>query len=179
METINMMSIEDIKNLTAISDNVSPALLQPFIKNAEMMYIKPVLGDALYNNIILSLSTGGTFYENLLQGYVFYALAYYTFYNYLPFSAYKIQKKGVVKQHSDDSENVDTEELSLLIKRVESMAVSYTNMLRDYLNGSGGLIYTLYRKSDCSDDNHTQGNSIFLPKTSRGYHYNPKLGNWI
>jgi hypothetical protein len=175
-----LMQVSDIQNLTAISEQVSPELLQPFIFNAQTLYLRPVLGLPLYEDMQNDLATGGTKYQALLEGWVYYSLAYWTFYNYLPFGHLKIQKKGVVKQHSDDSENASIDELGMLLKRVESMATTYTQVLIEYLNGSGGSLYPLYTR-DVESEYKPKGHSIYIKRRVNDgiTSYNPRNGYYI
>jgi hypothetical protein len=178
---ITMMSVTDIQNLTAISEQVSPELLQPFIKNAEVMYLLPALGQPLYEDILANIGSGTTKYDALLQGWIYYVLAYYTWYNACPFLAYKFQKKGVVKQHSDDSENAAIDEVGMLTKRIESMASAYMNQLVSYLNSTAGnALYPLYTK-DLENEFKPKGHSIYIKRRLNDglTSYNPKNGYYI
>lgn len=169
---ITLMSTTDMVGLTSISQNIDPNLIAPFIKNAEIMYMLPVLSVSLYEDMLNDVATGATKYKTLLEDYVYFALSYYALYNALPFIHMRIQKVGVVKAHSDNSENIDTAELSILIKRIESIAVSYTNLMREYLDNNANL-YPLYRSDTTTNDlSRKAGHSIFLGfNTNNGKSY--------
>jgi len=153
------MSIKDIQNLTSISDNIDVEILSPFLYNAQEMYIRPVCGDALMDAIIVDAETGGTTYETLIENYIFYPLAYATWFSSAPFIAYKTMRKGLVTQSSDNSQNLTTEEMSIYLGRIESTMTFYLRKLRTYLNENKAS-YPLY----CNDDDITPSNSssIFL-----------------
>jgi hypothetical protein len=178
-EIIQLMSVNDMVDLTAASENLDRDLLAPFIQNATIMYIVPAIGEAMYSDMQLDISTGGTKYQDFKENYLFYALSWYSLYNGLPFIHAKIMKKGVLLQHSDDSENVSIDVLGVLIKRVESIAISYTNRMRDYLE-TNKTLYPLYRGNvGCDDESRSHGNSVYLPRSARKYNYNPSENRFI
>lgn len=161
MENELMMSVEDLKQITSISDNVDVEQLKPFIYNAQILFLKPVLSISLYDDILLSLSTGNTKYDVLLQSYVYPALAYYAWHNSAIFQLVKTTKKGLVKQSSDSSETIEMDEFAAYNKSIESMAVAYTNLLRDYLEDNKTL-YPLYRGAGESVGDVKSSSSIYL-----------------
>lgn len=167
-----LMSTNDMISLTSISQNIDHTLISPFIKNAEIMYILPVLGIPLYEDVLSNVASGTTKYKTLLEDYIYFSLSYYALYSALPFIHMKIEKKGITKSHSDSSENIDISELQILIKRVESIAVSYTNLMREYLDNNANL-YPLYRSDTTTNDlSRKAGHSIFLGfNTNNGKSY--------
>jgi hypothetical protein len=179
METVNLISEVDLMQITSISDNADVNAIRPFIYNSQMKYIRELVGSAMYDDMLLDKSTGGTKYEFLNQNYTLFVLGYYAWYDYAPFAHYKFQKKGIVKQTSDDSTSVDLEELSLVLKRIESNAVYYYNLMREYLEANKTL-YPLYRGSDCDSTYKSSGSGVFLKfGTNNKYSYNPNSGNYI
>ena len=151
------ITIEDIKSITSISDNVDVELLSPHLSIAQDMYITPVLGDALSEGLQKQIEEGNVSgdTEVLLQKYVTPALAYYTWFSASPFMAYKHQRSGVVKQTSDNSESVDMEEFAYLTRRIENTAIHYTTLLYDYLEANKDK-HPLYR-TDARPRSKTRG----------------------
>ena len=159
MTDTTIINIEDIKNVTSISNNIDVEMLQPFLFTSQVMYIQPITGDALMSAILSDVASGGTTYETLINDYVLYALAYSTWFSSSPFLHFKTQKKGIVKQSSDNSENVSLDEFGTYASRIESMQTFYLRRMREYLDANKTL-YPLY----CNDDDITPSNSssIFL-----------------
>jgi hypothetical protein len=90
----------DIKGYAAIHKAMSFDSLTPYIDAAEIEYIKPLLGDALYAALVASYNgTIASPYIALLP-YVQRPLAYYTIYNALPFLNATISDMGVQEQQS-------------------------------------------------------------------------------
>ena len=159
MDNTTLITINDLKDVTSISDNVDVELLKPFLFTSQEMYIRPVLGDAFMDEIINDVSTGGTSYETLINNYIVYALAYSTWFSAAPFIHMKTSKKGILKQSSDNSENVSLEEFGVYSSRIENLMTFYLKKLENYLNDNKS-IYPLYCSSDVV--NHTNSSTIFL-----------------
>lgn len=160
MNDTTIIQIDDIKEVTSISDNVDIKLLQPFLFDSQNIYLQPILGDALLTDIQDNVESGTTKYDELINDYIIYALSYSTFFSFLPFNHLKVQRKGLVKQSSDNSVNIDMDEFAMLSGRVESTQVYYLNRLRDYLDDNKEL-YPLYR-SECSIGIKNSSSGIFL-----------------
>ena len=179
METINLISAQDLMQITSISNNADCSAIEPFIHNAQMHYLRELVGDAMYNDMLADKSTGGTKYENLNQEFTIFVLGYWAWYDYTPFAHIKFQKKGLVKQTADDSTSADMEEVSMILKRIESMAVYYTQRMKDELDKGA---YPLYRQNGCADTYQTQGSGIFLKfgnAKTNNTNYNPSGGFYI
>ena len=159
MNDTTLIQIEDIKNVTSISDNIDVAMLEPFLFNAQEMYIRPVCGDALMDAMLASVASGGTGYTTLIDNQVLYALAYCTWYSAAPFLNFKTQRKGIVTQSSDNSTNVTLDEFGVYTSRIESMQTFYLRRLREFLDDND-TTYPLYAKDD--DITPSSSSSIFL-----------------
>ena len=160
MNDTTIITIEDIKNVTSISQNVDVEMLEPFLFNAQLMYIQPLVGQALYDAIIAEIEAGtGSTYTSLIDNYILNALSYATFFSFLPFNHLKVQKKGVLLQTSDNSTSASPEEFALLSGRVEGMMTYYLRRLKEYLDDNK-TTYTLYKTSDQISPQNSS--SIFL-----------------
>ena len=182
METINLISAQDLMQIPSISNNADCSAIEPFIHNAQMHYLRELVGDAMYNDMLADKSTGGTKYENLNQEFTIFVLGYWAWYDYTPFAHIKFQKKGLVKQTADDSTSADMDEVVMILKRIESMAVYYTNRLKDYLDANTSL-YPLYRQETCNDNSYSTHSSGIFTKfgaaKTNNTNYNPSGGFYI
>jgi hypothetical protein len=52
---------------------------------------------------------------------------------FLPYAAYTVANKGVFKHNSENSTNVDKNEIDFLIAKERDVAQSYTNRFIDYM----------------------------------------------
>ena len=159
MNDTTLINIEDIKAVTSISENVDTAQLEPFLFTSSEMFIRPIVGDALMDAMVADVATGGTTYESLINNQILLPLAYATWYSASPFLAYKTHKKGVVKQNSENSENLTVDEMSIYNQRIENSMTFYLRRLTTHLNDNKTL-YPLYASAD--QINPKNSSSIFL-----------------
>lgn len=147
-----LVTVEQLKTLTSISDTMDCELLQPHLLIAQQLYVAPVLGDALYNDILAQFDantiSGNT--QTLLDEHVTPAIGFSSWYSAAPFLAYKTQRVGIGSQSSPDTTPVTTEELALYITRVENYKDFYLKRLRDYLEANETL-FPLYRTADSQE----------------------------
>jgi len=156
-----LIEINDIKQVTSISDNVDVEQLSPFLFTSQEMYIRPVVGDALMDAMVASVASGGTGYTSLINNYILYPLAYSTWYSSAPFLHMKTQKKGIVKQNSDNSDNVSLDEWTVYSQRIENNMTFYLRRLKTYLDTAAAkALYPLYCTTDQISPKN--GSSIFL-----------------
>lgn len=131
-----LLSVQTLKDRTAIHSNIDEKLLFPEIKMAQDMYIHPILGTALYNKIINDIDTTGTTtgnYLTLLNGYVLDALLYYVLAE-LPVSLpYQFWNKGVIRKQGDDTDLPDLSDLVTIGDRYRKKAEWYGERLTRYL----------------------------------------------
>jgi len=161
MEDTLLISIEDIKAVTSISDNIDVSMLEPFLATSQDMYIRPVVGDALMDAMIASVATGGTTYQSLIDNYVLKALAYSTWFSAAPFLHMKTQKKGIVLQSADDSTNISLDEWSVYSQRIENNMTFYLRRVKDYLDTAAAkALYPLYASNKQINPQNSSG--IFL-----------------
>ena len=94
-----MITPQRVKEVTAISkriqlnDDLSPSIIE-----AQIKYVRPVLGDELYNEVIADIATGSpsqATLDLLAQGERM--IAFYVVYEALPYIHYKTTDAGVVQ----------------------------------------------------------------------------------
>lgn len=165
MNDINLITVQDIKELTSISQNVQPELLEPFISIGQSFFVDPILGESLVSELKNQL-TGNTLsnYNNiLLANYIRPLNAYAAWYQYIPFNAIKSTLKGEVKQSSDNSTNADLNELVFKRSSLKEIITFYENRLKDYLEVNK-LLYPNYRPTCATNNNYSSG--IYLGKSN-------------
>ena len=159
MNDTTLITIDDIKNVTSISNNIDVELLEPYLYQAQD-YIREVVGDAMYDAMIAEVAAGtGSTYTSLIENYVMYALGFAAWFDAAPFLHIKTQRKGVVLQASDNSTNATPEEFSIYIGRIEGLMRKNLRKLKEYLDDNKDT-YSLYRTSD--QINPQSSSSIFL-----------------
>jgi hypothetical protein len=94
----------------------------------------------------------------LVETYVKPMLIHWGMVEYLPFAAYTIANKGVYKHSSENSENVDKNEVDYLLEKERSIAQNYTQRFIDYMSFNDNL-YPEYR-ANVNNDIFPDSNTI-------------------
>jgi len=120
---------------TIIPNNVDTNILNPFIREAQVMYIKNVLGTQLYTKLMNDVIAGGSTgkYLELMNNWVAPAQAKWTLWLALPFIWTRISNKSLVKKDSDNSTPVGENEMELLLGRIQSSAEYYCEEVRKFI----------------------------------------------
>ena len=116
MATALFISTTDLKKNSIIDGNVDIDKMIQFVKVAQQIDIQNLLGTDLYNkisqDIIDDTLTGN--YLTLVNTYVQPCLIWFAQMNYIPFAAYTITNKSVLKHSSETAQNVDKNEVDYL-----------------------------------------------------------------
>lgn len=149
-----LVTRNDIVKFTAINGNVDTDKFIQFVKIAQDIHIQNYTGTNLINKIkadILADTLAGN-YLSLTEVYLKPMLIHWAMVEYLPFAAYTIANKGVYKHSSENSENVQKNEVDFLIEKERQIAQHYTerfinyisfhnNLFPEYYNNQNGNIY--------------------------------------
>jgi hypothetical protein len=147
MATALLITRDDIVRLTALNGNTDVDKYIQFVKIAQDIHIQNYLGTKLLQKIqadIIAGTLSGN-YESLVETYVKPMLIHWSLVEYLPFAAYTIANKGVYKHSSENSENVEKNEVDFLIEKERQIAQHYTERFIDYIVFNNDLFpeYTL------------------------------------
>jgi hypothetical protein len=129
------VSRDDIVKFTAVNGNVDVDKFVQFIKIAQDIHIQNYLGTKLLEKIeadIIAGTLSGN-YLSLVNTYVKPMLIHWAMVEYLPFAAYTIANKGVYKHSSENSQNVDKNEVDFLTEKERSIAQHYTERFINYM----------------------------------------------
>jgi hypothetical protein len=143
---------EDIVKYTALNGNVDTDKFIQFIKIAQDIHIQNYLGTKLFQKLqadIIAGTLAGN-YLSLVTTYVKPMLIHWGMVEYLPFAAYTIANKGVYKHSSENSENVDKNEVDYLLEKERSIAQNYTQRFIYYMSFNQTL-FPEYRSNQNND----------------------------
>lgn len=147
---------EDIVKFTAISGNLDVDKFIGFVKIAQDIHIQNYLGTKLYDKINDDIVDGtlASPYTTLLSKYIKPMVIHFAMVEYLPYSAYTIANKGVYKHNSENSTNVEKNEIDFLIEKERDVAQHYTNRFIDYMSFNQSLYpeYNLNSNGDMYPD---------------------------
>lgn len=146
MNDVTYITIEDLKELTSISENIDVKYIVPYIVTSQVMFVEPLLGIAL-DTYLKNQITGGTlsgYDERLVKYYIRPYAVYTAFIESLPFISMKITSKGIVKQASENSEAATTDDINWLTTKGKDKQSAYKALLLDYLECNADK-FPLYR----------------------------------
>lgn len=134
-KNVLMISVNMLKQRTAIHDNIDEKLIYPEIKAVQDLYILPLLGTALFNRIITDID-GGTLsgdYKGLVDDYLIDTLCNYVI-SELPLGlTYQFWNKGVAAKTTDNSNTPSMSELFDVAKKYKNRAEEYAQRARLYM----------------------------------------------
>ena len=119
-----------------MNGNVDTDKFIQFVKIAQDIHIQNYLGTKLFNKINDAIVAGtlANPYLALLKDYIKPMVIHFAMVEYLPFAAYTIANKGVFKHNSENSTNVEKNEVDFLIEKERDIAQHYTNRFIDYMS---------------------------------------------
>lgn len=156
MATALFVTRDEIVKFTALNGNIDTDNFIQWVKVAQDIHIQSYLGTKLFtkinNDIVAGTITGN--YLMLLNTYIKPMLIHWSLVEYLPFAAYTIANKGVYKHSSENSENVDKNEVDFLVEKERSIAQNYTRRFIDYMSFNQSLFpeYNLNSNGDVYPD---------------------------
>lgn len=142
-----MITKEQLTNITSIQQNVNSEQLLPYISIAEDLHLRPMLGEALYGDLRAAYDKQELDPRyTTLYAYVVPVLAYFAFYEYLPFSLYKFTNRGLEKRSGVESDSAELKEVNSLRAVIKGYADHYQNKMEAYLNDNLES-FPMYKKS--------------------------------
>jgi hypothetical protein len=129
------ISRDDIVKFTVLNGNLDTDKFIQFIKIAQDIHIQNYLGTRLFNRLNDDIVNDDLTqpYSDLLSTYIKPMLIHWAMVEFLPYAAYTVANKGVFKHNSENSSNVDKNEIDFLIAKERDVAQSYTNRFIDYM----------------------------------------------
>ncbi len=130
------ISRDDIIKFTVLNGNIDTDKFIQFIKIAQDVHIQNYLGTRLFNRLNDDIVNDDLTepYTTLLTTYIKPMLIHWAMVEFLPYAAYTVANKGVFKHNSENSTNVDKNEIDFLIAKERDVAQSYTNRFIDYMS---------------------------------------------
>ena len=152
MATVELPTIineEYFKQYSPIPDNYDLNEIKPFFKVAEQLWVLPIMGQALYDELLEQVCENNVTPENATLLLVTYPyLAFSICYEALPFSAYHFSQVGVTKGKSDNSDSVSINDVNFISNTLRTQVEVMKGQLKKFLDEHRD-IYPLYRPDDC------------------------------
>ncbi len=159
-----ILTIEKLQEISAISNALANnvELITPFIEFSEIAHLKEdLLGEAMYDQIVGEIEAGTLSGNNetLCTTYLYNLSGWYSYFEALPFIAYRSEAKGLTKKFSDNSQPLDRDEFSEFRQSILDKAIFWRNATIKYLKNNSTL-FLLWRSQyygassgdECSDN---------------------------
>jgi len=124
-----------IKDNSIINENVDNKYITNTITLCQKLYLKNLLGTALYNEIAGEINAGSVSTDNqtLLDDYLQDVLLYRVLQEGIMYFTYKIENKSVVRKNSDNSTPIDQDDVFMLKDDFKDKAELFEDRARKYL----------------------------------------------
>ena len=129
------ISRDDLVRYTPISGNLDFDRVVQYIEIAQDIHVHELLGTNLYEKLqadVLGDTLTGD-YETLVKNHIKPTLAQYALLEFLPFSQFSINNKGVFKHTSEASETLSRADINMMTEATRDTAQHYANRMVDYL----------------------------------------------
>lgn len=132
---ILFISEQTLKDRSLLQDNVDPKLIKPTIKQAQDIYIEPILGTGLYRQLQTQIAANNVSVLNatLLNNYITDCLCWYVASEMVMSLGYKLTNKNVLRKNSENSETPSLSELFDLMEYYKNKAETYAQRTTNYL----------------------------------------------
>ena len=158
MSYVLFISEAKLKSSTAINLNVDVAILLPYVRQAQKLYVETKIGTDLSDKL-KSLIQAGTLgdagnaaYKTLVDDYIGDMLPNWAFYHCIPFLRFRIEGGNIYSKTSETGTALSTEESQHLREEVRNTAEYYTERMIDYICNNSTL-FSEYGTNSGSDVN--------------------------
>lgn len=143
-----LINAEYLKAYSLFPKNYDLEDINNFIPISEQIHILPILGTALYEELLEQVTTNTLSDKNstlLLEVYKVLGLA--VLYESLPFVWAHVSQVGITKGKSDNSDSIENKDISYLNTHIKAQLDYAKKYLRDWLNEYASN-FPLYKQED-------------------------------
>lgn len=145
-KNILLISVDILKERTDIHGNIDPKLIYPHIKYVQDIYVKPVLGSALYDKLQTLIDTGtigdtnNADYKLLLDEYIIDAFVWFCKSEMAVDISFQMWNKGVVRKQGQDTDLPSMSDLVDISNRYKNKGEHYANRITTFLLDQSGRL---------------------------------------
>lgn len=136
------------KSFSPLPLNYNLEEVRPYYKVAEELWVVPIIGVALYNELIQQVNENNVTELNstlLLKIYAYEAIA--ITYEALPFVSYHMSEIGITKGKSENSDSVSINDVNFVSTHLRNQLELLKKYLKKFLDDNADL-YPLYKGDD-------------------------------
>lgn len=138
------------KAYSPVPKNYNWEEIKPFIHTAEKIWLEPILGTPLYEELLEQVNNNKVTPENstlLLQIYPYLSMC--AVYESLPFIAYHFTEVGITAGKSDNSDSISVKGINYISTTLRGQVETMKSLLKRFLDEHKDA-YPLYRPDGCS-----------------------------
>lgn len=158
------LSDADFKKMTPVSKNVTVSQgVSTTLWEAQLRYIKPLLCDAYYDELITEIQTSTLTPENeeLLDNYIKPCQAWYTYYLLIPFAWSKTRDGGQINNTGDFYTTVTRDDVKYIQNNTLEYAQDAAIRLVKYLKENRDL-YPTWEDCNCDERSDVSPSNFML-----------------
>lgn len=172
VEVQTLITEDYFKTYSPISDNYNIKDIKPYFHVAEKLWIEPIIGTPLYEELLDEVEKNEVTPENAtLLLNIYPLLAFTIVYESLPFVGYHLSQVGITKGKSENSEPVSINDVNYISTQLRNQCETMKKLLKKFLdeNAEHYPLYYADNTVDCNCDNDCEWDWIYHYYTDGTY----------
>ena len=172
VEVQTLITEEYFKTYSPISDNYNIKDIKPYFHVAETLWIEPIIGMPLYEEILDEVEKNEVTPENAtLLLNIYPLLAFAITYESLPFVGYHLSQVGITKGKSEISEPVSINDVNYISTQLRNQCETMKKLLKKFLdeNAEHYPLYYADNTVECNCDDECGWDWIYHYYTDGTY----------
>lgn len=130
-----LINEEYFKQYSPVPNNFNINDIEPYFKVAEKIWVEPLLGTPLYEELLEQVNTNTLTEKNSTLLLVLYPyLSFAIVFECLPFLSYHISEVGITKGKSDNSDSVSINDVNYINTHIRTQVEVMKTQLKKFLN---------------------------------------------
>lgn len=172
VEVQTLITEEYFKTYSPISDNYNIKDIKPYFHVAEKLWIEPIIGMPLYEELLDEVEKDEVTPENAtLLLNIYPLLAFAITYESLPFVGYHLSQVGITKGKSENSEPVSINDVNYISTQLRNQCETMKKLLKKFLdeNAEHYPLYYADNNAECNCDDECGWDWIYHYYTDGTY----------
>ena len=172
VEVQTLITEEYFKTYSPISDNYNIKDIKPYFHVAEKLWIEPIIGTPLYEELLDEVEKNEVTPENAtLLLNIYPLLAFAITYESLPFVGYHLSQVGITKGKSEISEPVSINDVNYISTQLRNQCETMKKLLKKFLdeNAEHYPLYYADNNAECNCDDECGWDWIYHYYTDGTY----------
>ena len=172
VEVQTLITEDYFKTYSPIPDNYNIKEIKPYFHVAEKLWIEPIIGMPLYEELLDEVEKNEVTPENAtLLLNIYPLLAFAIVYESLPFVGYHLSQVGITKGKSENSEPVSINDVNYISSQLRNQCETMKKLLKKFLdeNAEHYPLYYADNNAECNCDDECGWDWIYHYYTDGTY----------